>query len=210
MGKIEQNKKQKRTSLLFSAYELFTTIGFDKTTIRDIASRAGVAKGTFYLYFDDKYSLRDQLIRHIASQLLISACASMEEYAAQQAEPITVPDKFVYIIDYLIDRADENRPILKLINKDLSWCLFTDDIYAAAPGRIDEPGSIDFVSYILNMLEADHVEIRDLRLLMFTLIDMINSTVYDAVLFGEPVGIEEYKPYLNRCIRLLVNDAIEE
>ncbi len=210
MGKIEQNKQQKRASLLLSAYELFTTVGFEKTTIRDIASKAGVAKGTFYLYFEDKTSLRDQLIRHIASKLLINAFDSMEEYVAKQTEPVTAADKFVYIIDYLIDRAAENSHILKLINKDLSWGLFTNDIYASAPGKAIEPDSIDFVSYILNMLEADHVEIRDLRLLMFTLIDMVNSTVYDAVIFGEPAGIEEYKPYLNRCIRLLVNDAIVE
>ena len=57
MGKALQNKLKKRTALLDSAYELFTTMGFNHTTIRDIASKAGVAKGTFYLYFKDKYDL---------------------------------------------------------------------------------------------------------------------------------------------------------
>ena len=43
--------------MLFSttAFELFTTKGLTKTTISDIVDQAGVAKGTFYLYFKDKY-----------------------------------------------------------------------------------------------------------------------------------------------------------
>ena len=48
MKKVEQNKMLKKEALLESAYELFTTLGFHKTSISDIASGAGVAKGTFY------------------------------------------------------------------------------------------------------------------------------------------------------------------
>ena len=76
MGKALENKLKKRTALLDSAYELFTTMGFTKTTIRDIASKAGVAKGTFYLYFKDKSDIRDALIRSKASHVLQMACKS--------------------------------------------------------------------------------------------------------------------------------------
>lgn len=51
MGKIELNKLQKQTSLLNTAYELFTTKGVNKTSIAEISKAAGIAKGTFYLYF---------------------------------------------------------------------------------------------------------------------------------------------------------------
>ena len=53
-SKIEQNKHEKKMKLLNAAYNLFGTIGFDKTSIQDIVHRAGVAKGTFYLYFKNK------------------------------------------------------------------------------------------------------------------------------------------------------------
>ena len=75
MSKVLQNKLQKQKALLDSAYELFTTIGFTKTTIRDIAHKAGVAKGTFYLYFNDKVEIRDALVRAKSSQLLQDACS---------------------------------------------------------------------------------------------------------------------------------------
>ena len=53
MGKLENNKQQKRTSLLDTAFKLFTTQGVSKTSIAEISQKAGIAKGTFYLYFKD-------------------------------------------------------------------------------------------------------------------------------------------------------------
>ena len=51
MGKVDENKHQKMDALFQSAYDLFLNQGIEKTSISDIAKKAGVAKGTFYLYF---------------------------------------------------------------------------------------------------------------------------------------------------------------
>ena len=57
MGKVDENKKKKKEALFNTAYELFTTKGINATAISDIVEKAGVAKGTFYLYFKDKYDI---------------------------------------------------------------------------------------------------------------------------------------------------------
>lgn len=57
MGKLDTNKKKKRESLLNTAFSIFTSKGVSQTSISEIAERAGVAKGTFYLYFKDKYDI---------------------------------------------------------------------------------------------------------------------------------------------------------
>ena len=49
-----------------------------KTSISDIVNEAGVAKGTFYLYFKDKYDLRDKLIAFKASQLFDDAHKALD------------------------------------------------------------------------------------------------------------------------------------
>ena len=56
MGKIEEKKRQKKEALLVSAFQLFTEKGIDNTSISEIAKNANMAKGTFYLYFKDKYA----------------------------------------------------------------------------------------------------------------------------------------------------------
>ena len=80
MGKIDHKKQQKRESLLDSAFSLFIDNGFNKTSISDIVNHAGVAKGTFYLYFKDKYDIRNHLISHKASQIFQTAYLALQTH----------------------------------------------------------------------------------------------------------------------------------
>ena len=209
MGKVLQNKLQKQKALLDSAYELFTTIGFTKTTIRDIAHKAGVAKGTFYLYFEDKVEIRDALVRAKSSQLLQDACASMDNALRDGSTDMDTADKFIYIIDYLIDYVSKDHNFLRFMSKHLSWGLFTGQ-HHTVQYHSDQEGApvIDFVDYVGKMLERDQVTIRNPRLLIFTLLELVSSTCYDVILYNEPMTLAEFKPHLNNTIRLLVNDAI--
>ena len=52
LSKIEEKKQIKKENLLSSAYNLFIKKGINDTSISDIVNEAGVAKGTFYLYFN--------------------------------------------------------------------------------------------------------------------------------------------------------------
>ena len=72
-SKILENKRKKKESLLKAAYSLFSKTDIKNVSIQDIVSNAGVAKGTFYLYFKDKYHLRDYLISIEVSKLFKSA-----------------------------------------------------------------------------------------------------------------------------------------
>ena len=209
MSKVLQNKLQKQKALLDSAYELFTTIGFTKTTIRDIAHKAGVAKGTFYLYFNDKVEIRDALVRAKSSQLLQDACEAMDRELSDGGAAMDTADKFIFIIDYLVDYVSKDINFLKFMSKHLSWGLFAGSHHTVQyHSDEDKAPVIDFVSYVGKMLEADNVKIRDPRLLIFTLLELVSSTCYDVILYSEPLPLEEFKPHLNRTIRLLVNDAI--
>lgn len=57
MGRREQNKVEKRERVRRAAWELFTTKGYDATTTKDVAERAGIATGTLFLYASDKKDL---------------------------------------------------------------------------------------------------------------------------------------------------------
>ena len=77
-SKINDNKQEKERKLLNTALHLFTEKGIKKTSIQDIVHEAGIAKGTFYLYFKDKYDLRDKLIAFKASQLFDDAHKALD------------------------------------------------------------------------------------------------------------------------------------
>jgi AcrR family transcriptional regulator len=53
----------RRDAILDAALDEFSVRGFEATRLDDVAKRAGVAKGTIYLHFNDKESLFQELIR---------------------------------------------------------------------------------------------------------------------------------------------------
>ncbi len=57
IGRREANKEATRKALSDAAKALFVERGYESTTIRDIADRAGVNERTFYRYFDGKEGL---------------------------------------------------------------------------------------------------------------------------------------------------------
>ena len=125
MGKVDANKRIKQNTLFQTSFELFHEKGFAKTTISDIVKRAGLAKGTFYLYFKDKYDLRDKLIIHKTSQLFSRA---------HQALSLTRPpvegfeNQLLFVLDYIIDLLKYDTGLLQFISKNLSWGIFKNVI----------------------------------------------------------------------------------
>src|ERR1700744_1268070 len=62
-GRRAQKSAEKRDAILAAALGEFASRGFAATRLDDVAKRAGVAKGTIYLYFADKEALFEELIR---------------------------------------------------------------------------------------------------------------------------------------------------
>src|SRR5437588_6507421 len=60
----------RRAAILAAALEEFTARGYEGARLDDVAKRAGVAKGTIYLYFADKESLFQELVRSMVSPVL--------------------------------------------------------------------------------------------------------------------------------------------
>lgn len=59
----QRRKAARPAELAEAALELFVERGFDATRLEDVAARAGVAKGTVYLYFASKEALFDGVVR---------------------------------------------------------------------------------------------------------------------------------------------------
>ena len=108
-------KAERRQQILTVARDVFARRGYHQATIDDIVAEAGVARGTFYLYFEDKRAIFENLIDRFA-QLLTMAIVR-------------------------IDPADEGRSVAEqvrenirriigtcLIERSMTKILFTDAI----------------------------------------------------------------------------------
>ena len=68
----------RKQAILDAALTEFSQCGFEAARLDDIADRAGIAKGTLYLYFDDKESLFEEVVRSAVLPVLerLSAIAT--------------------------------------------------------------------------------------------------------------------------------------
>jgi AcrR family transcriptional regulator len=69
-GARKERSAARREAILSAALDEFSSRGFEAARLDDVAKRAGVAKGTIYLYFRDKESLFQELIRAMLTPLI--------------------------------------------------------------------------------------------------------------------------------------------
>ena len=98
MGRLDEKKKQKRRALLDAAYDLFTSKGVYETSISDIVQRAAMAKGTFYLYYKDKYEIHRELIVRKAGELF-----SVVREKLPRDEAASLEETVIRLVDIIVE-----------------------------------------------------------------------------------------------------------
>lgn len=69
MPRTHRPAAQRREEILNAAYTLFTTKGFQPTTMEDILKVVGIAKGTLYYHFPSKEQILKALVLRIVGQV---------------------------------------------------------------------------------------------------------------------------------------------
>ena len=196
------NKKEKEDKLIKTAFNLFTKKGVNNTSIQDIADEAGVGKGTFYLYFKDKYDIRDKVIASCSSKLFSDALEALDKSYIQNFE-----DRVIFMINYILDELNKNKVLLKLISKNLSFGLFNNTITNISNlSNIDDTETL--YEKFVNMVNEKNINLKNPRVTLFTIIELVSSTGFNSILYSEPLRLDEYKPYLYSVIRSILKKNI--
>src|SRR5438309_4713008 len=62
-------RQARRAQVLRHAKRIFARKGYHRTNVADIISRARIARGTFYLYFQNKRDLFEELLEQVVTEL---------------------------------------------------------------------------------------------------------------------------------------------
>lgn len=196
MANVQEKKQFKRQALLDAAYELFLEQGMAKTSISEIASRAKVAKGTFYLYFADKGAILQVLLGRVSQKMLADACT-----AAEALGRVPFADKILAVADYLVEYLRQETLVLKLIQRNLEWPCVSQMEEGQEPlslvRRVIEFGK-DCPEMPSHMAERSEEEIY---LRITALVSMCVSVCYSCIIEGKPDTIDHMKPVLYDIIR---------
>lgn len=187
-------KQMKKEAILKAAFDLFTTKGVKDTSIDDIVNSAGVAKGTFYLYFTDKYKLVDSLVLSLSSSIIQKTMERIDDFQ-KQSEKRPFEDNVIFFIDALIEYMLANKDIFPIVHKNISRGLYKK--------ALEE----DKVILVTNRFIEEFVKIggtkEDAQKRIYIIVELANSVLYNAIMDGVPYTLEEIKPQLYDTIRML-------
>lgn len=82
----QRRKAERPQELLAAALDLFVEKGFSATRAEEVAQRAGVSKGTLYLYYPSKEELLKAVIRQYLSSAIADGASVAQSYTGNAAD----------------------------------------------------------------------------------------------------------------------------
>ncbi len=171
--RVSKPPDERREDLLEAARRVFASKGLPNATISDVTEAAGVAKGTFYLYFDSKEALLGALKQRFVDDLVAQALRLYTRVGHDDwwsLADVTVES----MIDFLL----EHRDLIQVFARD-GFQPESASLFGEASGKLRNM----FAAGIKAGMEAGAFEVTD-PLLTATFLDhAIHGTVEHAVLY---------------------------
>ncbi len=114
-GARQRRKLARPQELLDAALDLFVEKGFAATRSEEVAARAGVSKGTLYLYYPSKEELLKEVIRHNVGNQIAEGVELIRSFTGSSSELLA------HILRLWWERVGETRAsgILKLMMSEV-------------------------------------------------------------------------------------------
>jgi AcrR family transcriptional regulator len=175
LKRITKRPDERRAELINAAIEVFAQKGLDDTTVADITKAAGVAKGTFYLYFTSKEHLLAALRERFVEDAL--------EHAATLFEHVGKEDWWGVVdatVESAIDFALEHRDSIRIFGRE-GLTSKTAGIMATAERKLNAM----FAAGIQAGVAAGVFHVSDPELTAIYLHHAIDGAVFEAILFDQ-------------------------
>ena len=88
--KFRRRAEARPDEVLDAALAVFTEKGFAAAKVEEVARRAGVSKGTVYLYFPSKEALIEGIVRRAVAPIALRALPDLEQFEGDPRLPITM------------------------------------------------------------------------------------------------------------------------
>ena len=163
-------EKETKERILESAFELFSSRGYDKVSLNEVIEKAGVSKGGLFHHFDSKYALaRDTLIWWAQSHM-------DSKFFEEMMETYTPEEVLVHFIDFTIAIMEKEQGFTRFF-----WSIFDE----AMRRQEDKSIWMDFLNQYAVIIEKIYrqmgVKDPEMKALIF-LSNMDGMTLYYTML----------------------------
>lgn len=176
--------------ILNAARKLMAQHGFEKTKIIDITNEVGVAKGTFYLYFNSKI------------ELLVEIAIEIREKMINRSIEITnsnrpIKEQLKDILNVVFDVSEEYRDILPALH---AVSVIDDERWKSE--QAIKSLHFDFVSRLIKKGKENDEFRSDLEVNVNArlIVGMVEHAIQDIFIYNSEISIEEYKEAIYKAI----------
>ena len=162
MGRREEKKAAKRAAIAAAGWRHFILSGYDRCSVEAIIAEAGIARGTFYLYFPDKNALFEELLRQLYLPVIGILQSSLEDMRAEGPSASAQHIRYIRTAIELAAYVEANREQLKLHFRE-AWSagpagaairVWRDRIEGLAAGMIRESAELELLRAVHPRLAA--------------------------------------------------------
>jgi AcrR family transcriptional regulator len=110
--RAERVRERRRKDILATSLRVFSEQGYWNTSITDLVRAAGVARGTFYLYFESKSSIFLELLTNLLSTLR-GAVSGVDPSRDDSLE-----EQVVAVVTRVFETLQQNRPLTRIVFRE--------------------------------------------------------------------------------------------
>jgi AcrR family transcriptional regulator len=173
--RVTKSPDERRQDLLDAALSVFAAKGIARTTVADIAEAAGVAKGTFYLYFDSKENLVGALKEGFVDEILDHASALYARVGKDDWWAL-VDETVTSFVDFMLEHRDM---IHVMVQEGVTP--ETSPQFAECQRRVDEM----FATSIKMGIDAGVFDVEDPELIGRFLHYAVDGALSHAIMYEE-------------------------
>jgi AcrR family transcriptional regulator len=177
-----------------AAVKVFTGKGIAATTVSDIAQAAGVAKGTFYLYFDSKEQLLAALRKRFVGELMDHALPFLTRIGREDWADLGA-NFIASMVTFCLDHRDS----ILVFNQDAHTASAVD-ILAETDRRLTDM----IATGIRAGVEAGAYSTSDPDLAAAFLFNAIEGTIIRKIVYGEPIDRDHIVAVIQELTRKML------
>lgn len=177
-------QRAKRARILTSATRLFVRFGYRKTSIDEVAKAAGIAKGTVYLYYQNKAEL-------VLHAIALEKCGYVDRIEPVLTADVSPAERLQALIALGLIGMQEMPLLSSLSGGDHELALALGEVDASALAQVDG-WRAEFMIGLLNEATGGVLSRPTLLERAQVLIDVIGGVVVSGALADKGAALESY------------------
>jgi AcrR family transcriptional regulator len=186
---VEEGRRARRRQLLDAAKRLFLAKGFAQTSVSAIVREAGVAQGTFYLYFKGKQDLLPYLRGEVFDHYLRAA----EESAADRDRPADA--RLVQALVRMQAIMREQIPMVRML-RDATSSEEVDLIWLDGRESLSRP----LAAQIAAGCEDGSFAVDDVRMAAHLALALLDDLLFESLVWRRPAPPEQTLAHATRFL----------